>query len=159
MKLVISPIVMVAIIILASCGGQKNSLFEKQDALTFKKATYAKWVAGVKGGGAGYTINLLLDPTHDSVQLDRIYFEKYSASLVGNGASLYSGYIDNGKNKEVLMPVYGGTSEIKEAPKQENIQTLFELTGNEAVVSYVQDGVTKYYKLTLTLDTSAQLPR
>ncbi|MFT5890079.1 MAG: hypothetical protein ACI9Y7_000167 [Dokdonia sp.] len=158
MKLVISPII-VAILILAGCGGQKNSLLEKEGTLVFQKATYSKWVAGIKGGGAGYTINLVLDLTNSEVQLDSLYFEKYSTSLVGNGAGLYSGFIDNGQNRDVLVPVYGGTPEVKETPKKENSQTLFELTGNEAVVSYVQNGMTKYYKMTLTLDTSAPLPR
>ncbi len=158
MKLVISPII-IAIFILAGCGGQKNTLFEKEGSLVIQKATYSKWVAGIKGGGAGYTINIQLDPTKNDVQLDSIYFEKYSASLVGNGADLYSGFIDNGQNREVLVPIYGGTPEVKETPKKENSQTLFELTGNEAVVSYVQNGITKYYKMTLTLNTSLSLPR
>ena len=158
MKLVISPII-IAIIILASCGGQKKNLLEKEGALVFKKATYSKWVAGIKGGGAGYTINLVLDPTNNDVQLDSIYFQKFSASLVGNGAGLYSGFIDNGQNRDVLVPVYGGTPEVKKTPKEENSQTLFELKGDEAVVSYIQNGTTKYYKMTLTRDTSASLPR
>ncbi len=158
MKLVISPII-IAIFILASCGGQKNTLFDKEGSLVIQKATYSKWVAGIKGGGAGYTINIQLDPTKNDVQLDSIYFEKYSTSLVGNGAGLYSGFIDNGQNREVLLPIYGETPKVKETPKKENSQTLFELTGNEAVVSYVQNGITKYYKMTLTRDTSLSLPR
>lgn len=158
MKLVISPII-IAIFVLAGCGGQKSTLFEKEGTLVFQKATYSKWVAGIKGGGAGYTINVVLDPTNKDVQLDSIYFGKYSASLVGNGAGLYSGFIDNGQNKEVLTPIYGRTPEVKETPKKENSQTLFELTGDEAVVSYIQNGTTKYYKMTLTLDSSISLPR
>jgi hypothetical protein len=158
MKLVISPII-VAIFILAGCGGQKNTLFEKEGTLVFQKATYSKWVAGIKGGGAGYTINVVLDPTNKDVQLDSIYFKEYSTSLVGNGAGLYSGFIDNGQNREVLVPIYGGTPQVKETPKKENNQTLFELTGNEAVVSYVQNRTIKYYKMTLTLDSSISLPR
>lgn len=159
MKLVFSPIIIVVVIIFASCGGQKNPLFEKEGALVFKKATYTKWVAGIKGGGAGYTINLVLDQTSNNVKLDSIYFETYKTSLVGNGAGLYSGFIDNGQNKEVIALVYGEAPKVKEAPKTENNQSRFELTANEAVVSYLQNGITKYYKMTLTLDTSAQLPR
>ena len=159
MKLLISPFVIVTVIILVSCGGQKNSMFEKEDALTFQKATYAKWVAGIKGGGAGYIINLQLDPKNKGVQLDSVYFEKFSTSLVGNGAGLYTGFIDNGQNKEITMPVYGEEPKVKEAPSAKNMQTLFELTGNEAVVSYTEDGIIKYYKLYLTLDTTLELPR
>ncbi|MFC4633727.1 hypothetical protein ACFO3O_07400 [Dokdonia ponticola] len=159
MKLLISPFAIVSVIILISCGGQKKPMFEKEGTLTFQKATYSKWVAGVKGGGAGYTVNLQLDPKDKHIQLDSLYFEKYSTSLVGNGAGLYSGFIDNGQNKEILMPVYGEEQKVKEVPSPENIQTLFELTGNEAVVSYTQDGIIKYYKLYLTLDNTLEFPR
>lgn len=158
MKLLISPLT-ITLIILTSCGGQKSSMFEKEGALTFQKATYAKWVAGIKGGGAGYTIRLELDPKNNDVELDSLYFKKYSTSLLGNRNGLYSGYIDNGQNKEIMMPVYGEEPKAKEVPAPKNIQTLFELTGNEAVVSYTQDGITKYYKLNLTLNATLELPR
>jgi len=159
MKLLISHFTLVFVIILMSCGGQKKPMFEKDGTLTFLKATYSKWVAGVKGGGAGYTIHLQLDPKNKEVPLDSLYFEKYSTSLVGNGAGLYSGHIDNGQNREIILPVYGEESKVKEVPSPKNIQTLFDLTGNEAVVSYTQDGIIKYYKLQLSLNTTLEFPR
>lgn len=159
MKLLISPFAIVAVIILISCGGQKKPMFEKEGTLTFQKASYSKWVAGVKGGGAGYSVNLQLDSAYKDILLDSIYFETYRTSLLGNGAGLYTAFIDNGQNKEIVIPVYGGAPEVKEIPTPKNTQTLFELTGTEAVVSYAQDGVTKYYKLHLTLDSAAEYPR
>ena len=159
MKLFFSPIIIIIVLTFTSCGGQKSSLFEKEGSLVFKKSTYSNWVAGIKGGGAGYSINLVLDNPTKDVTLDTIYFKTYKKSLLENSDGLYSGFIDNGQNKEVLLPVFGGDSEVKKAPKAENTQSRFELTGNEAVISYTENGVTKYYKTTLTLDTSVQLPR
>ena len=159
MRLVISPFIIITTIIMSSCGGHKNTAFEKEGTLVFEKATYSKWVAGIKGGGAGYNINLLLDPDYQEIKLDSLYFKEFSTSLIGNGAGLYSGYIDNGQNSEVLTPVYGESPKVTETSSKKNLQTLFELTGDEAVVSYIQDGDIKYYKLTLTRNTSISLPR
>ena len=139
--------------------GKKRISLKRKAPWFLKKLRIQNGWPVLKGGGAGYTINLVLDPTNNDVQLDSIYFQKFSASLVGNGAGLYSGFIDNGQNRDVLVPVYGGTPEVKKTPKEENSQTLFELKGDEAVVSYIQNGTTKYYKMTLTRDTSASLPR
>ena len=159
MRLVISPFIIIATIIISSCGGHKNASFEKEGTLTFKEATYSKWVAGIKGGGAGYNIKLLLDPVYADIKLDSIYFREFKASLVSNEAGLYNGFIDNGQNREVLTPVYGERPKVTENPSQKNLQTLFELTGDEAVVSYLEKGNTKYYKFTLTLNRSINLPR
>jgi hypothetical protein len=158
MKLFIAPFIIITIIV-SSCGGHKNTSFEKQGTLIFKEAIYSKWVAGIRGGGAGYNIKLILDPSHSSIKLDSIYFKEFSASLVSNEAGLYNSYIDNGQNRDVITPVYGETSKVTETPDQKNLQTLFKLTGDEAVVSYMQDGNTKYYKLTLALNRSINLPR
>jgi uncharacterized protein YxeA len=159
MKSVISPIIIVTAIILISCGGHKSPQFEKENALVFTKATYAKWVAGVKGGGAGYTINLALDPASDeAIQLDSLYYKSYMVNLISNGDKIYSGHIDTGENREVNSPFYDTTP--KEKPKQDVVsENVFELTGDEAVVSYTQNGTTKYYKFVLTKDTSVGLPK
>ncbi|WP_299675498.1 hypothetical protein [uncultured Dokdonia sp.] len=158
MKLFIAPFIIITIIV-SSCGGHKNTSFEKQGTLIFKEASYSKWVAGIRGGGAGYNIKLILDPSHNSITLDSIYFKEFSASLISNEAGLYNSYIDNGQNKEVLTPVYGERPKVTETSSQKNLQTLFELTGDEAVVSYTQEGTIKYYKLTLTPNRSINLPR
>ncbi|WP_299761899.1 hypothetical protein [uncultured Dokdonia sp.] len=159
MKLVISSFTIIATIIMSSCGGHKNATFEKEGTLSFKEATYSKWVAGIKGGGAGYNIKLLLDPTHADIKLDSIYFKDFSASLISNGDGLYTSFIDNGQNREVLSPIYKRTPEVTEAPSKKNLQTLFELTGDNAVVSYLKNGNTVYYKVTLTPNRSINLPR
>ena len=159
MKLVIPPFIIVFTILLNGCGGSKNTSFEKQNALEFKEATYSKWVAGIRGGGSGYNIKVVLDPSYAHIKLDSIYFKTFSASLIGNKAGLYQCYIDDGNNREVITPVYGETPKVKETPSQKNIQTQFELSGEEAVVSYIEDNTTKYYKFTLTLNTSIELPR
>ncbi|MEP0263424.1 hypothetical protein [Dokdonia sp.] len=159
MKSVISPIIIVTAIILISCGGHKSPQFEKENALVFTKATYAKWVAGVKGGGAGYTINIIMAPSsNEAIQLDSLYYKNYAVDLISNGDKVYSGHIDTGENREVNSPFYD--SAPKEKPKQEIVsKNVFELTGDEAVVSYTQNGITKYYKFLLTKDTSAGLPK
>lgn len=159
MKLVISSIIIVTAIILISCGGHKNPQFEKENALVFTKATYTKWVAGVKGGGAGYTINIIMDPSsNEAIQLDSLYYKNYMIDLISNGDKIYSGHIDTGENREINSPFYGNTQ--KEKPKQDIVTEVpFELTGDEAVVSYTQNGTTKYYKFLLTKDTSVGLPK
>jgi len=159
MKLVISLFIIITTITMSSCGGYKNSQFEKEGSLTFKKATYSKWVAGIQGGGAGYNINLLLDSIHTDVKLDSIYFKEFKAPLISNDDGLYKGFIDNGKNRDIPSITYGELPKVTETYSQKNLQTLFELTGDEAVVSYLQNGSTKYYKLTLTPNISLNIPR
>jgi len=80
--------------------------------------------------------------------------KEFKTSLVSNEAGLYTSFIDNGKNRETLSPVYNNAPKVTETPSNKNLQTLFELTGDEAVVSYLEKGYTKYYKFTLTLDRS-----
>lgn len=158
MKLVISPIIIVTAIILISCGGHKSPQFEKENALTFTKATYTKWVAGIQGGGAGYSINIIMDSsTPKDLKLDSLYFKTFAVSLISNEDTVYTGHIETGENKEVISPIYGNTQEKEE--EKETPKIPFDISGDEAVIVYSQNGITKYYKTLLTKDTSSKLPR
>lgn len=160
MKLVVSPIILITTMILISCGGHKNPQFEKENALKFTKATYTKWVAGIQGGGAGYSINIIMDAsTPKDIKLDSLYFKTYAISLISNEDTIYTGHIDTGENKDVISPIYGNTQE-KEQPKEDETSKIpFDISGDEAVIVYYQNGITKYYKTLLTKNSSSNLPR
>ncbi len=160
MKLVVSPMILITAMILISCGGHKTPQFEKENALTFKKATYTNWVAGIQGGGAGYSINIIMDSkTPKDVKLDSLYFKTYAVSLISNEDTVYTGHIDTGENKEVISPIYGNTQEKEQPKKDEASKVPFDISGDEAVIVYSHNGIIKYYKTVLTKGTSGELPR
>jgi len=161
MKLVIPSIIIVITIILISCGGHKNPQFEKENTLTFTKATYTRWVAGIRGGGAGYSINIIMDPsTNKDLKLDSLYFKTYAVSLISNEDKIYTGHIDTGENRDVISPIYGsGNTQEKQQPNNDTQKNPYKLDGDEAVIVYKENGIIKYYKTLLTKDTSTELPR
>ncbi len=146
---------------LLSCGGHKEIQLEKEDALTFKKATYAKWVAGIKGGGAGYDIHIELDDALSAIHvLDSIYFKNFKVSLKNDNKGAYIGYIKSNENTDVITPNSNGSEQIKDDIHKELSEAIpFKLNGNEAVVVYREGAKKKYYKLNLTKTNTLARPQ
>lgn len=161
MKIVIPSFTILIAFALVSCGGHKEIQLEQENALTFKKATYTKWVAGIQGGGAGYNIYMELDNASNSINtLDSIYFKNYKASLKVDNKGAYLGYIKTNENTDVLSPNSNGSENTKEDIHKELSESLpFKLNGNEAVVVYMENDKKKYYKVNLTKSNTIEKPR
>jgi len=152
-----SIFILVFCYLLTNCGGQKGSL-ENQDALTFKKASYDKWTAGIKGGGAGYSILLTLADNQDDVVLEKVVFKKWIAPLIPGDDNTYFANINDGSNNSYGPGPGGAISDDKKASEEvENIS--IELGDEEAILYYLQDNKEKYYKLKLAKVENYNAPR
>lgn len=143
--------------LLTTCGGQKLKL-EDQDVLSFKKATYDKWSAGIQGGGAGYAIALTLDENQHDVVLKKIVFKKWVAPLnPGDDNTYYASINDGTNNSSGSSIVIGSAQQLKASEEVDSIPVALE--DEEAILYYLKGTVEKYYKLKLTKATNFNTPR
>ena len=109
----------------------------EQDA-PFKtsKAYYQKWIAGRQGGGSGINVFIPVTTPLVSVKLDSLYFrgQKVILQLEPSNGSLFTGRIITENNQ-------------RDGFKASTTEMPFELNDNQAVISYIENGITKYFKI------------
>ena len=123
---------------------------EKQISFKIGEVYYQHWVAGIQGGGSGINIFIPIDDLDTNIQLDSVYFRGKAAKLEfkSNFPTLFMGrFISLSNNKKEIIMSDNPKDEYtnKLPPKKENIP--FELKPNECVISYLQEGKTKFYKI------------
>lgn len=141
------------IILLTTCRAQKKAT-EETPMIAFKKAEYQKWSAGIQGGGAGYNVTLALQE-NSAIVLDSLYFKKWRAKLhkdTENGT--YTAIIYDGSNNESLTP-----SGITTSKAQTELNDVYPLEGDEAVVTYRDGKVSNYQEVTLSKGEPFNNPR
>ena len=110
------------------------------------------WVAGVRGGGSG--INIFIPVTNFSVKIDSVYFrgKKAKLNIESDNKMVFVGRIKTDLNNEQHDVMVN--SEVKEEQKEEAPKETipFELQNNECVVSYIDNGAVKYYKIENVVD-------
>lgn len=144
MKTLVYGMMMAILLSLTNCKTQ-NLNNEENSEITFKKAEYQKWAAGIQGGGAGYNLVLQLENDKNTI-LDSVYFRKWKVKLNrDNENDQYIAIINDGSNNEVLSP--SGTTSTTSATE---ISTAFQLEEKEAMVSYMRGEIRKYHKVVLS---------
>lgn len=96
---------------------------------------------------SGKTVFIPLKSNPKKIVLDSIYFQGYKAKLVLKKET----YVGRFKNEAVEKPDMIMSNEPyaeygNEAPKRLEMGK-FKLNENECIVSYLEDGLTKYYKI------------
>lgn len=113
-----------------SCGSVTNSKFDatsNEQGVDFDTATFQYWVAGVKGGGSGYTFNLTLKKELPmNVVLQEVIFRKKSALFIKIDEMHYNANL-------ILRP--GGRDGDTQTP---NIES--NLNDTQAQIFYTVDG-------------------
>ncbi|RFN59133.1 hypothetical protein [Marixanthomonas ophiurae] len=131
----------------SNCGSsQINSYKLTQDPpFTIDDVYYQDWVAGVQDGGSGTNVHITFKDFTEDVRIDSIYFRNKTekAKNAPQARKQYIGYFKNKANRSIVMD----SDPKKEAQNIPPKQFPFELADNEAVVSYVQNGTTNYYKI------------
>lgn len=120
-----------------SVDAQKKALtttFEVQAPFKVNPVYFQEWYAGIKVGGTGINIFLPLTDVAENIQIDDVYFRNLTGKLNIKDGKYYALL----KNKS---PHY--TFKKSEAPAD----YPFTLTDNECVVSYIENGTTKYFKI------------
>ena len=113
----------------ASTKKLQDSVPESMD-----KVYYQSWVAGVKGGGSG--INIIVE-TKGNIDLEQVYFRGQIADFETKpNSKLHIGRFVTEGNRETSMTQ---TTENQDFP--------FDLSKNDCVISYSENGKVKYFKI------------
>lgn len=130
----------------SQCGTLKISETIELDTEQDSKTYYQHWVAGVRGGGSGINVFISKELLKKK-QVDSMYFNGRGTAIESNGTH-YIGYFKGDANQ--LKNHIIATETVNEntnsiTKKKETIP--FELMKDEVLISFSEDGKTKYLKL------------
>nr|WP_321234021.1 hypothetical protein [uncultured Psychroserpens sp.] len=119
------------------CASPKvvTTQFEKQTPFNLKPVSFQEWYAGIKVGTTGLNVFLPVTNVNQNVTIDRIYFRNLIGKLEKK----------EGKYVAVLQNTSKGYT-FKKSERPDDYP--FDLLDYECVISYIENGVTKYYKIT-----------
>lgn len=125
------------------CASNKEiaTTFEQEAPFTVKPVVFQEWYAGIKVGGTGINVFLPISDVKGNIVFDEVYFRNLRGKLIKKEDN----YIAVLKNPSRLYT-------FKKAEKPADYP--FDLKDNECVVSYIQNGQTKYHKI-ITLNEVA----
>ena len=137
----------------SNCGSSQQSKaisFEENPPFTISEIFSQDWVAGVQEGGSGTNVSITLNGLSNEVQIKEIYFrkKKVNATQRPNVKSAYMGYFKNDLVRDVIMD----NDPVKESKNTPSAPFPFDLGQNEAVISYVMNGSTKYVRMSNILE-------
>lgn len=118
------------------CASTKNTLiFQEEPPFKVKPIAFQEWYAGIKIGGTGINLFVPISNEEENISIENIYFRNLQGRLVKQ----------DGEYKAILKnPSKSYTFTTPEKP----LDYPFTLAQNECVISYIQNGQTKYYKIT-----------
>ncbi len=130
----------------SNCGGSKAdaskySLTQTPD-FTLGEVYYQDWVSGIQEGGSGTNVYISFNNFTKDIVVKDIYFRKKILEAQQNG-NQYIGYYKNEMERDIIMD----GDPKKEAQNTPPKKFPFDLKDNEAVISYLQSGEMKYYKI------------
>lgn len=142
----------IAAISLVSCGSSKEKnytfkehVFIENPSFKIIDSYYQHWVAGVQGGGSGTNVIIKLDNFAKGVTFKNLFFQGKLAPLkelninsVGYQASF------KGENNNDIIMAGDIINEISNIPP---VKIPFDLNEKEAVVSYIENGELKFFKI------------
>jgi len=121
------------------CSSSKYKL-EEASTLSPHRPYFQAWIGGVKKGGSGINVYLPNLNANNTVVLDSIYFRGIKGKLT-QARAMYTAQLQN-------PSPYDRDMSIEAAFKKEEKSTFpFKLLNNECVISYLEDGVRKYLKI------------
>lgn len=108
--------------------------FEQQPPFTIKPVVFQEWYAGIKVGGTGINVFVPVSNVNEGIVFNEVYFRNLKGKLVKSG-NKYTAVLKN--------PSRHYTFQKPEKPSD----YPFDLKDNECVISYVENGQTKYHKI------------
>jgi len=125
------------------CGSLKYQLQESQTDIEPSYAHYQEWFSGIKVGGSGFNIYLANLNSQNKVSIDSVFFRRMKGKLI-QGRAQYTAILKKPSRHYVNI-----SSVYQEGKKKQNMEANFpfELTHNQCIVSYTENGETKYFKV------------
>ncbi|GER58719.1 hypothetical protein ULMA_08270 [Patiriisocius marinus] len=145
-------IIQITTLILVGCNSTKEQTNTNKDynfiespSFTIIESYYQHWVAGVQGGGSGINVTIKLDNFVKGVTFENLFFEGKSAPLKEQkiNTQVYQAKFKGDNNNEIIMD----GEIINEMANTPPVKIPFNLNKNEAVVSYIENGKLKFFKI------------
>lgn len=114
--------------------GQKTATLERNSVLELDEVHFQEWFAGINIGGTGINMFFPNIKTNGNIQLEAVYFRNMKGKLQ-KGKAMYSAVLKNDS------PYYTWQ------PAKKPADYPFNLKDNECVISYIENGTTKYFKI------------
>ena len=103
-----------------------------------------KWVAGTQEGGSGTNVQITFESMNEGVEIKNLYFRDNITKINSNGLKYhFAGAFKNKLNDDVIMD----SDTVKEANNTPPIKFPFQLSYNDIVISYMNNGKLAYYKI------------
>lgn len=115
-------------------GPNASASFQKHTVFKLNEVNFQEWYAGIHVGGTGINVFLPNVTNDENVVLENVYFRNLKGKLV-KSKGMYSAIMKN-SNKDY-------TWEYPEKPAD----YPFDLNPDECVISYKENGTTKYVKI------------
>jgi len=118
------------------CASSKEvaKTFEYQPPFILNSVVFQEWYAGIKVGGTGINLFLPISDVKGNIVFDEVYFRNLKAKLVKKEHN-YTATLKN--------PSRQYSFKIAEKPGD----YPFDLKDDECVLTYIQNGETKFYKI------------
>lgn len=110
--------------------------FEERVPFKIKSVYFQEWFAGIEHGGTGYTLYLPVVQKGSDVSVEEVYFRNLKGRFYFQDGR-YIAILKNPNKSYVFTKV----------EKPENYP--FDLKDNECVVTYVENDITKFYKMSI----------
>ena len=116
--------------------------------LEIGKAYYQNWIAGIESGGSGINLYIPITSNVKHLELDSVYFHNKVAKLELTNEKLAIAHFktDSNQKKDIIMsnePYAEYGNQVSEFDKK----IPFELKDNQCVISYIEKGKTKYFRI------------
>jgi len=117
------------------CSGSKALKFEESASFKVKPIYFQEWYAGIKIGGTGINVFVPVVNKNDNISIDSVYFRNLKGKLIH-------------KNDRYFAMLKNNSPNYTFKKTEKGIDYPFILTDNECAISYVENGETKYVKVT-----------
>ena len=144
MKTIKTFSILTILLCLSQCGVSK---FDENPSFIVKNATFSTWVGGLPGvRGTKVEISII---DNSSILFESLYFQnkitKVEKVITNSKTMLIANYNTSKVLNDKILDI-NPKKEIKnQLPKVENFP--FQLKKNEAVLSFIENGKTKFYKI------------
>lgn len=136
-------LIALAVSLFFQCSSSKYQL-EETASINPKQAYFLEWYAGIKVGGSGFNIYFPNLNGQKNVVVDSVFFRRMKAKLI-EGRSRYTAVLKNSSKHyaDISKQYQAGNKKLDKAAN-----FPFQLKENECVISYLENGETKYLKIT-----------
>lgn len=147
-KTILFSTLMLSLMAFSQCSnGQK---LETKAPLDFGEAYFKKKAQAVRGLESVITLYIPIKGENNAIELDSVYFKGKSAKLfkTTQNQNLYLGrFTMNSKYTEDIILSSDIVEEHKNKLPVKDSKIPFELLPNQCVISFIEAGQTKYYKI------------